>query len=103
LNDKRIQQVLDIEQQAQAAYETAVNEAKLIPQQAEQDAQLIIDKARAEAEAEAKQILAKAQAQDESAQIMTDAEDKVRRNEVVAQGNFNRAVADVLSRVVGKE
>ena len=103
MNEKRIQQVLDIEQQAQGIYQAAVNEAKQLPVQAEQEAQVMLERARVEAEQEAQQMLAKAQSGDESAQILSQAEEKIRSTDAKAQSNFNRAVADVLYRVVGKE
>jgi vacuolar-type H+-ATPase subunit H len=103
LNEKNVQQVLEIEKQAQAVYETAVNEAKEIPLQAEQEAQMIVEKARAEAEAQAHQMIESAQSERETARIMAEAEEKVHRAEAVAKSNFKRAVADVLCRVVGKE
>jgi vacuolar-type H+-ATPase subunit H len=103
LNEKRVQQVLEIEKQAQTAYETAVNEAREIPLQAEQEAQLIVEKARAEADAQARQMIESAQSEEEIARIISQAEEKTRRAEGVAKTNFERAVLDVLCRVVGKE
>ncbi len=103
MNEKRVQQVLEIEKQAQAAYETAVNEAKEIPLQAEQEAQLIVEKARAEAEAQARQLVDSAQSEQDTARIMAEAEQNVHRSETIAKSNFKRAVTDVLCRVVGKE
>ncbi len=103
LNEKHIQQVLEIEKQAQAAYEAAVKEAKQIPVQAEQDAQLTIEKARAEAEEEAHRLLDSAQSDEESNRLMSQAEEKVRRAEAVANSNFDRAVTFALCRVAGKE
>lgn len=103
MNEQRIKQVLEIEQQAQAVHEAALNEAKQLPNQAEQEAQMIIEKARADAEAQARDMLAKAQSQEESSRIASEAEEKIRRMDTLAHSNFNRAVADVLCRVVGKE
>ncbi len=103
MNEKRIQQVLEIEKQAQAAYEEALREAKDIPAQAEQEAQLTVEKARAEAEKQAQEILQNAQSEAESARIMSQMEEKIRRNEAVAKSNFERALAYALNRVVGKE
>lgn len=103
MNEKRIQQVLDIEKQAQSVYDQAVNDAKQLPIQAEQDAQAMVEKARADAEAEAKQLVAQAQSETESKRILDDAQEKVNQVESLAQQNFNRAVTEVLSHIVGKE
>ena len=70
MNDKRIQQVLDIEQEAQGLYKAALEDAKQLPIQAEQESQMLIDKARVEAENEARQILAKAHSTEESDKIL---------------------------------
>lgn len=103
MNEKRIQQVLDIEKQAQAVYEEAVNEAKQIPLQAEQEAQAMIDNARAEAESEARKIVEQAKSETETQRILEDADEKVNKAELLAKQNFNRAVTEVLSHIAGKE
>jgi vacuolar-type H+-ATPase subunit H len=103
LNEKNIQQVLEIEKRARAAYEQAINEAKEIPRQADQESQLLIEKARAEAEAQARKLIESAQSEDESARILSQANENVRRSETVAARNFDRAVSELLCRVVGKE
>jgi len=48
LNEKNIQEVLEIEKQADAIHEAALHEAQQIPVQAEQEAQALIEKARAD-------------------------------------------------------
>ncbi len=103
MNEKRIQQVLEIEKQAQASYEAAITEAQEIPVKAEQEAQLVVEKARVDAETEAKQMIEKANSNEESDKIMAQAAEKVHRSEVLANTNFKRAVDFVLCRVVGKE
>lgn len=103
MNDKRIQQVLDIEQQARGVYEAAVNDARQIPAQAEQEAQALIDKARADAEAEAQKRIASAKSGEEGKQILEQTEEKTRKTDILAKRNFDRAVAGVLRRVAGKE
>lgn len=103
MNEKNIQQVLEIEKRARAAYEQAINEAKEIPRQADQESQLLIEKARAEAEAQARKLIESAQSEDESARILSQANENVRRSETVAARNFDRAVSELLCRVVGKE
>ncbi len=103
MNEKRVQQVLEIEKQAQAVYDKAVDEAKEIPLKAEQEAQLTVEKTRAEAEDQAKQMIQNAQSEEEVTRIINEAQEKIRRSENVAQGNFKRAVAEVLCLVVCKE
>jgi vacuolar-type H+-ATPase subunit H len=103
LNEKRIQQVLDIEKEADAIHDKAVDQATQLPQQAQKEADELVAKARADAEKEAKQLIAKAQAEDERAQILSQAEEKIHRAEMLSMNNFDRAVQYVLARVVGRE
>ncbi len=103
MNEKRIQQVLEIEKQADAIHARAVSQAAQIPQQAEQEAQALIEKARSEAEAEARKIVAEAQCDAECQHILKEAEERVRNDEILAMSNFDRAVNYVLARVVGRE
>jgi V/A-type H+-transporting ATPase subunit G/H len=103
LNETLIQQILEIEKQAQAIHETAVGDAEQLPIQAEQEAQALIEKARADAQEEARRLVADAQAQDECARIQAQAEEEARRMEALAMSHFDRAVGYVLKRVAGRE
>ena len=88
MDEKRIEQVLDIENQAQAIHEAARQEAEQLPKQAEKDAQALIDKARSEAEEEARRIVELAQAEDESKRILAQAAENARTSEALAMSNF---------------
>ena len=103
MNENRIRQVLDIEKRAQENYEAALNEAQKLPALAEQEAQEIINKARAEAQEEARQIVARARAEGEVNRVMAEAEEKNHQFEERAMNNFDRAVNYILDRVIGRE
>jgi len=103
LNENRIQQVLEIEKQANEIRDEIIRSAALLPVQAEKEAQAMIEKGRAEAQDEANQLLAKAQAEQDSAEIMSQANEKILRIETLAKGNFTRAVAYVVARVTGRD
>lgn len=103
MNEKRIQQVLEIEKQANAIHDAAVQEAAQLPVQAEREAQALIEKARAEADQEARDLVAKAHSQEEYDDIIAQAQEKIQRTENLAQSNSSRAVAYVVNRVVGRE
>jgi vacuolar-type H+-ATPase subunit H len=103
LNEKLIQQVLEIEEQAQAIHEAAMHEAEQLPKQAEQEAQAVIEKARADTREEARRLVASAQAQEECARILAQAEEEAHRMEALASRHFDRAVGYVLDRVAGRE
>ena len=102
MNEKLIQQVYEIERQAQAIHEAALREAEQIPIQAEREARALIEKARVDAQEEARQLVANAQAQEECARILAHAEEEVRRMEALAMSHFDSAIAYVLNRVAGK-
>jgi vacuolar-type H+-ATPase subunit H len=103
LNEKRIQEVIEIEKQADEVYSKALNEAQRIPLQAEKETKDIIEKARLEAEKEAQQILASAEAKDECERILSESSNEIERGQALAKRNFDRAVTYVVSRVVGRE
>ena len=103
MNENRIQDVIQIEKQADEIYNKAVHEAERIPQQAEQEAKVIIEKAKVEAEKEAQAILANAQAKEECEKILVDANESIQHNQTLAKRNFDRAVTYVISRVLGRE
>jgi vacuolar-type H+-ATPase subunit H len=103
MNERNIQQVLEIENQAQAIHDAAVKEAEQLPRQAEAQRQQMIDKAKADAEEEARQMIAQAQAQDEIKRILDQAEKDASRSEALSTTHLERAVAYVLHRVVGRE
>jgi V/A-type H+-transporting ATPase subunit G/H len=103
MDEKRIDQVLEIENQAKGVHESALREAERMIIQAEKDAQGLIEKAKAEAEQEAKRIVSYAQKEDEHNRILTDAEKDAREMEGVAMVHFDRAVSYVLNRVIERE
>ncbi len=102
MNEKNIQQVLEIEKQAQAIHDAAVKEAQQLPVVAEQEAQALIEKAQAQAQQEARAMVSNIQADEEGARILSEAEEKSKRLETLAMNNFDRAVAFVLERVAGR-
>jgi len=102
MNEKNIQQVLEIEKQAQEIYEQAKRDAQEMPVKADQEGQTLISKAKAEALEEARKILANAQSGAESDKILSDVEANKNQFETLAKANFDKAVAYVLERVIGK-
>ena len=103
MNEKNIQEVLEIEKQADAIHKAALHEAQHIPVETEQEAQALIENARAAAEEEARKIVANAQSEEETARILSEAEDKIKRADGLAMKNRDRAVNYVMARVLGRE
>ncbi len=103
MNEKRIEQVLEIEKQALAIHEAAHKEAEKIPIEAQKEAMAQVEKTRAEAEEKASQIEANAEPKEECDRIMAQATDEARKTMELGMSNFDRAVTYVLNRVIGKE
>ena len=103
MDEKRIQEVLQIEKQAQEIYEAALREAEQLPVLASQESQSLIEKTRIEAEAEAHRLVANAEAKEECARILADAEEKSNRMKGLAMSHMERAVGYVLDRVAGRD
>jgi vacuolar-type H+-ATPase subunit H len=103
MDEKRIEQVLEIENQAKEVHAAALREAEQIHLQAEQDAQVLIEKARADAEQEARSMIAHVQVEDERNRVLSQAEREAREMEGIARVHFERAVAFVLHQVIGRE
>lgn len=102
MDEKHIEQVLEIEKQAQEVQEKARREAAEIPLKAEQEAQALIAKAKADAHEEARKMIANAQTNDTSGQSGTSEDSANDEFEASAKKNFDKAVAFVLERVIGK-
>jgi vacuolar-type H+-ATPase subunit H len=103
MNEKRIQQVLEIEKQAQQVHDAALREAQQIPIEAEQKAQALLERARAQAQEQARKLAAPAEADAESARILSEAGQKNQKTEALAMSNFDRAVSHVIEQVIGRE
>lgn len=103
MDEKRIEQVLEIENQAKEVHASALREAEQIRLQAEQDAQALIEKARDDAEQETRWMIAHVQVEEERDRILSQAEQEAREMEGIAMVHFERAVAFVLNQVIGRE
>ena len=102
MNEKHIQQVLEIEKQAQEVQEKARREAQEIPAKAEQESQALIAKAKADAHEEARKMIAAAQPNDASGQVVAEDTSLNSEFEASVKENFDKAVAFVLERVIGR-
>ncbi len=102
MNEKNIRQVLEIEKQAQDLQEKAKRDAQEIPVRAEQEAQALLARARSEAQDEARKIVSAVQSEDRSKEVLSGVDTKNSEFEALAKKNFDKAVAYVLDRVLGK-
>jgi vacuolar-type H+-ATPase subunit H len=102
MNEKRIEQVLEIEKKAQGILDAATREAEQVPARAEQEAREMIERGRSQAQEEASQMIAKAKAEEETAAILSKTEQKNRETEQQAMKNLDKAVAYILERLIGR-
>ena len=102
MNEKRIEQVLEVERRAQEILDVAKHEAEQIPLEAEQEAREMVERARSEAQDEANQMIVRAQSQEETAEIVSAAEQKNRETEQKATQNLDKAVSFVIERIIGR-
>ena len=102
MNEDRIRQVIEIEKQAQEIQEKAKRDAQEIPVRAEQEGQALIAKAKADAHEEARKMIAGAQSSQASAPGTAADAAKNSEFEASAKKNFDKAVAFVLERVIGR-
>ncbi len=100
---KIIEQIIDIEKQAQAVSQEAVRDAEKLPLQAQEEAQAFLEKSRREAENEARHILENARADDEIARILSEAQGQADQTETSARQHLDEAVRFVIDRVSGKK
>lgn len=103
MNEEHIQQVLEIEKQANAIHDNAIREAEQFVKQADQEAQTLIQNAQVDAQEEAGRLVGKAKAEDESARILAEAKENIERTKGLAMSHFDRAVSYVLDRAAGRE
>ena len=103
MNEKRIQEILEIERQAQALLDAATREAEALPKRAEQEAQELIEQARTSAREEARGLLDQAETQAALGDMISKVELQVRDMESMGEKNLDRAVRYVTDRVLGKQ
>lgn len=101
--NKNIEQIIEIEKQAQEMSQAAIRDAEKLPAQAQEEAQALIEKARQEAEAEARRLVEGARADDEVARILSEAQQQADQSKSLAEQNLDQAVRFVIDRVSGKK
>lgn len=101
MNEKRIQEVIEIEKRAQQLLATASRAAEDLPAKAEIDAREIIERAKSSAKQEAKQLMERTAAEDEAAEIIAKSQAKMGDDDRLAEKNLEKAVAYVLQQVIG--
>ena len=102
MNEKLVQEVIEIEKAAQQTFDAAVREAEQLPRDAQQEAEAMIEKAVREAQDEARRLVQKAQAEDASARILQEAEQSMNDAKGLSRTHLERAVNFVVNQVAGR-
>jgi len=100
---KNIEQVIEIEKQAQAMSEAAIRDAEKLPAQAQEEAQALLEKARSEAEQEARRLLENSRVEEECARILSEAQEQAEQTKALAGQHLEQAISFVIDRVSGKK
>ena len=103
MNEERIQQLKEIEKNAQTLFEAAVQEAQRLPQQAKAQARELLETSRSTAQKEAQRIISAAKDNSENDRFVKQAEEDAKRKEALAMNHFDRAVNYVLHRITGRQ
>jgi vacuolar-type H+-ATPase subunit H len=102
VNEKRIREVIEVEQRALEMLAHAKRDAEQIPIQAEAEAAAIVENARAAAQDEARRMIEDAQKGDEATEIISQAQANMSRKAELADQNLEKAVTYVVERVLGR-
>ena len=102
MNEKRIQQVIEVEKDAEELLDAARKDAERLPVAAEEEVQKLLEEARSAGQNEAKRLVDEAQSDVGVKEILAAAEEKGKRLERQSQAHFDEAVAFVLDHVIGR-
>jgi len=103
MNEKYLKKILSVEAEAQAAYEKAISDADLLPSQAEEKVNILLEKTRKEAEAEAARLVAQNSDKEMIDEIIKKSEMEEKQKEALAAKNFQHAVSYVIHSVIGRQ
>ena len=103
MNEKLVQEVIEIEKTARELYDAALRQAEQLPAQAQQEAETLLEKTRREAQDEARLLVQQAKAEDPSARIFSEAEEKLLQAKGLSKNHLERAVGFVIDRVAGRD
>ena len=102
MNEKRIREVIEVEQRALELLAQANREAERIPLEAEAEAAAFLDSARRSAQDQARRIIDEAQQSDEAAETIARAQAEMMRITSLADKNLEKAIAFVVDSVLGR-
>ncbi len=102
MNEEQVKKILKADQQAQAEYEQAVEDARLVPINATERVRSMLQRVQEEAEAEAARMVTDALNDDNLLVDDASQDEAFNKMETLANANKNKAVAFVFQELIGE-
>lgn len=101
MNEEQVKRILKADQDAQAAYDAALEQSHTVPIKAAQRVEDLLVRAKEAAEADAAKIIADATGGNDSVDAERTQNQDSRRMDVLAETNHDNAVKFVLQELIG--
>ena len=102
MNEERLKQILEAEEQAQSLYEMAVKKAETLPEQAKQAVQLLLEETRQKAELDGARLTEEIINPKIIEEIVQQYAQRTARRDALAQVNMPKAIDYVVQVLLGK-
>ena len=102
MNEERLKQILEVEEQAQSLYEVAAKQAGTLPEQAEQAVQVLLDETRQKAEIDNARLTEEIINPKIIEDIVQQYAQRTTKRDALAQVNMPKAVDYVVQVLLGK-
>lgn len=102
MNEERLKQILEAEEQAQSLYEMAVKKAETLPEQAKQAVQLLLEETRQKAELDSARLTEEIINPKIIEEIVQQYAQRTAKRDALAQVNMPKAIDYVVQVLLGK-
>lgn len=102
MNEERIKQILEVEEQAQSLYEVATKQAETLPEQAEQAVQVLLDETRQKAELDSARLTEEIINPKIIKDIVHQYAQRTTQRDALAEVNMPKAIDYVVQVLLGK-
>ncbi len=102
MNEERLKQILEAEEQAQSLYEMAVKKAETLPEQAKQAVQLLLEETRQKAELDGARLTEEIINPKIIEEIVQQYAQRTAKRDALAQVNMPKAIDYVVQVLLGK-
>ena len=102
MNEERLKQILEAEEQAQSLYEMAVKKAETLPEQAKQAVQVLLEETRQKAELDGARLTEEIINPKIIEEIVQQYAQRTAKRDALAQVNMPKAIDYVVQVLLGK-